>query len=211
MKQKALTLVEILVVIAIIGLLTALVFGISQSSLRAARETDVRANLRQLHVATSLYREATGGFPLNGVDPVIDAGYLTARQILKINGDPYPEGYGKKLHNCLQINPAQHWKFESSFESIFFYGMGRFTWIDMVQPKDENFGWYATRILGEKMQPVSSDCPSIPFLYEGKTLRVNGDGSVTSWNRVDRTRTGARASCYPAVFTSVSPSEICSY
>lgn len=211
MKRRALTLVEVLVVIAIITLLAALVFGISQSSLRAARETDVRSNLRQLYVATSLYRESTGGFPLNGADPVIEAGYLTAPQILKVSGDPYPEGYGKTLHNCLQSNPVQHWKRPSSYESIFFYGMGRFAWIDMVQSRDENFGWYATRVLGQKMQSASPDCQSIPFLYEGKTLRVNGDGSVTSWNRVDRTRTGARASCYPAIFTSVSPSEICIY
>jgi prepilin-type N-terminal cleavage/methylation domain-containing protein/prepilin-type processing-associated H-X9-DG protein len=58
------TLVELLVVVAIIGLLVALLLPAVQAAREAARRTECQSNLRQLGVAMALHANAHGAFPV---------------------------------------------------------------------------------------------------------------------------------------------------
>jgi prepilin-type N-terminal cleavage/methylation domain-containing protein/prepilin-type processing-associated H-X9-DG protein len=65
-KQRAFTLVEVLVVIGIIGLLTALLLPAVQSAREAARRTACASNLRQIGLAMQQYAMThQGRFPWN--------------------------------------------------------------------------------------------------------------------------------------------------
>ncbi len=66
--QTGFTLVELLVVVAIIGLLVALLLPAVQSSRESARRSQCANNLRQLGVALLLYHDAQQFFPRGGGD-----------------------------------------------------------------------------------------------------------------------------------------------
>jgi len=82
MKRKAFTLVELLIVIAIIGLLIQLLLPAIQAAREAARRTTCKNHLRQLSLATQSHLDSHGFFPTGGWA----AGYMA---------DPH-RGYGRE-------------------------------------------------------------------------------------------------------------------
>lgn len=72
-KRRAYTLIELLAVIAVIGVLVALLLPAIQASREAARRSQCANNLLQLMAACSLYENAHGAYPpgtVSGVRPV---------------------------------------------------------------------------------------------------------------------------------------------
>jgi prepilin-type N-terminal cleavage/methylation domain-containing protein/prepilin-type processing-associated H-X9-DG protein len=67
--RAGVTLVELLVVVAIIGLLVALLLPAVQSAREAARRAECQSNLRQLGVAMALHANAQGAFPVGCIGP----------------------------------------------------------------------------------------------------------------------------------------------
>ncbi len=67
-RHNAFTLVEILVVLAIIGILAALLFPAFGRARESARQTNCASNLQQIGVAVLQYRKDEGRYPDTLVD-----------------------------------------------------------------------------------------------------------------------------------------------
>jgi len=67
MKRRAFTLVELLVVMAIVGIMIALLFPAIQAAREAVRKTSCQNNLRQIGIATLNYHDANRTLPAGNV------------------------------------------------------------------------------------------------------------------------------------------------
>ncbi|MCE9555248.1 MAG: DUF1559 domain-containing protein [Planctomycetes bacterium] len=115
--RVAFTLVEMLVVIAIIGVLIALLLPAIQSAREAARRTACATNLRQLGIAMNNFESGQGHFPpsrygagswsaLALIVPYLEQGHLfeamdftQSYSVVKLNGKPLPS-YHVPVYLC---------------------------------------------------------------------------------------------------------------
>lgn len=94
-KNKGVTLTEVVVVVAVMAVGLSLILpGIVQVKRRAIGTVDI-SNLRQIGVASSLYREEFGQFP--GSTRFLEMTQLVPKQILYSPIDPEPQGIANYL------------------------------------------------------------------------------------------------------------------
>lgn len=77
-NQRGFTLVELMVVVVIIGILTAIAVPVYNSVTTNAERRAVEANLRTIDGAIMQYY-ASGNTDLESVDDLVDAGFLLSR------------------------------------------------------------------------------------------------------------------------------------
>ncbi len=99
-KQKGFTLIELMIVVAIIGILAAVAIPKFAQMLEKAREGATKGNVGAIKSAVSIYYgDNTGVFPLNLTD-VLFKNYLSAVPSMKVT---HPSGGTKLSGTCTAV------------------------------------------------------------------------------------------------------------
>lgn len=205
-KPRAATLVEVLVVILITSILAGLLLPIFKQARIEGYRASAMGVLRQTWLATALYRENSGGDPPAGLQSLVESGFLKEPRLL-LPGDPYSEGYARRMGECGNYGASGRLSFASSVEAIFALDEhGRHPLLETVTAFDENPGWYVVRIYGDR-ETNPGGC-SLGEWY-GSRLRVNCDGSVRRSSYRDVDPSGFRRTCTAGLFTDIDPKLLC--
>jgi len=206
--RTAVTLTELLIVVAIIGLLAAILFPVFRHAKRESQKADGIAKARQIVVGLQLYREDYGDWPPRELWEAVETRHLAA-DVLYIPGDPRPEGLGHWVTHCFRIPTRVPEGQRISFEDAFAWQSGRQVYLEELKAGGEtNPALVVYRGLNSWGDRVSPRCSSSYTGYQGVIIRGRMDGSVT----VDQFRLGDRELtwfCVRAMFTDIPPEEIC--
>lgn len=174
MKERRIgfTVLECLVVVAIIGLTATLLLSVVQSSRRSGKRTACTSQLRQIGLAVSIYLEEFMSLPAN-FDQLALSQASRIDKILLCPSDLH-SGFGTKAAVCEQ-RPIQT---QTSYESVF--GMNGL--ITKLEEHDENHGIVICRLdanPSEWFKEASARfCQGYWAMYDGPFLRLRKDGSV---------------------------------
>lgn len=192
-RMRGLTLVEVLIVMAIIGILAGLLTAVVASAMDRARVADGISMLRQVGQARGVY-EADADTHFNwSVQTLVSNGILD-RKLLSFRGDPVAGGLG----NCVRNRPGRGMLVSDYVDSV--YALDDFTNVlDRLgsdgqpvlagAPSAKNLGWAALGVL-DRGGLAWSFCDSLSFEHvsKGPVLRLVLDGSVAV-RRLTPTRT----------------------
>lgn len=176
-KQRGFTLVEMLVVIAIISLLAALLMPSLRLALETARATFCAGNQRQCYLAANLYAGDNMGifpamFKTSGGNNVYWTLYVRGNQSLFAAGDgsPYLESSRELLcpqNAMFSMEMAAGNKDGTGNPSAYGYGLFRFT-AGETTSMNESFG-----------KQINFTAGSRPFIVQYYLNRVRRPSSVT--------------------------------
>jgi type II secretory pathway pseudopilin PulG len=166
--RQAFTLTELMVVIGILMVLTALVFPVLAKAKESARQTQSLAQLRQLHVALTLYRNDHETTSVSESLPPHRYVYETSLGLGK-NIFASPCGYRAIVPNTSQIGIVYSFTFGK--EAIF-----------------DELGEIALIFYDPSCNPSREVWESGPALKRGLGVRLNGE----LLNRFRRGRVGSR-------------------
>jgi prepilin-type N-terminal cleavage/methylation domain-containing protein len=165
--QRALTLIEVVVVLLIIALLAGLLVPVFLKARRYAQTTPCTSNLRQIHAAWAMYREDNDGrWPWFAVELFP---YAKSREVFKCPLDAY---------NGIHTQESVLGGFPVSYYLV--PGVRRL--LDILYSVDKNHGVVACILHGDirhsrylergrgLFEPLAA--------FDGLTLRVRLDGSV---------------------------------
>lgn len=165
MFRRGFTLLEILIVVAIIALLVALLLPVFQQARKKSHEPVCTSNLRQFHVAFSLYREDYGDAARY---QALLLPYLRDRRILRCPADTYKHGAA-----WFGSDKGTKW-IETSY---YYYLPFAEDFLRIMAKHDPNHGIAACILHGKRRSGPKG--PSADVDYVGKVLRLRLDGSVS--------------------------------
>lgn len=180
------TLLEILMVVAIVSLLSALMFPVAALAKRAAKRSSCTQQLRQIGLAVAMYENDNGGYPPS-LEALKDADILRSTAIVLCPDDPIG-GYASKFDECRHVIRP----FPQSYETMFHWYPYQ---IAQLRAADENHGIVVCRLHGDKTQRYAKSlamfCTYAWFMFEGPLLRLRRDGSLqTAKLRIRRKQKG---------------------
>ncbi len=178
-RPGAFTLVELLVVVAIIGVLAGIMLPVYARSRREGHKAACASNLHQLALALSNYSADHDGHPPHALHHM-NQGYISSPGILLCPGDPEKWGrYGKEWRTLCEIggeDPDSTVPFPMSYRYLSRIadprnGAALLARIETT-PKA---GIIACPCHGEVLKPATRSWPAD---YTGLVLRARPDGSV---------------------------------
>jgi prepilin-type N-terminal cleavage/methylation domain-containing protein len=200
MEKRAFTLLEILVVVAIVATLVALVFPLISISRQRSYAADNISKLRQLGQASTLYEQAQGDYPLRAVHLVESD--LVPKELCASALDNRASGMANAYIREQGANPlAGNLASEAPFK-VSFVGVGE------LHPNLEYFnkdikdkagaGW-----LIDATSTTEGLVKSFAF-REGKYRRLLLDGSVVTKSMHDVNCAGSPCKASRALFVDVA-------
>lgn len=165
MMRSAFTLMELLIVVAIIALLTALLFPVLSSARRKAQQVPCTSNLHQLHLAWAMYcDDYAGAYPM---DIVSIYPYVRDRQVCTCPTDSFG-GASRHVSRRLASPVSYFYLLSDDINSP--------KNIDMLRQRDPNHGVFYCVLHGNPCPtPLTNN---VKYAFEGLVLRVHVDGSV---------------------------------
>ena len=172
---KGFTLVEILVVIGIIIILSALLFPVVTKATERARESSCISQLHQIGIAVQMYQEDHGGRPLR-----LDAlwpQYVSDKKLFVCPDDVWVNKGGWAWSAWGRYTtPPEKWPFPMSYGYFFSTIYADPAW-KKVQAQSGRPGYAVCVLHGTPIRSLEAGEAS---LFSGRTLRLCFDGSVVT-------------------------------
>lgn len=165
-RQIAFTVLELLIVIAIIALIAALLFPLFAGARKKARETQCMNNLHQIYLAWSLYTSDYQDTPPPDFHHFVP--YVKSREVLLCPEDHF-DGFNSDATVRIGI--------PISYDYKGFLFTTRLDGVRLIRERDPNFGILLCYLHGRFYGPRGFLKPT-EASYCGKVLRVRRDGSV---------------------------------
>lgn len=177
--RKGFTMLEMIVVVAIVGLLAAIIFPAIARSKLAAYVTAHTSQLRQVGMAHALYEESTGWQPLATV-PLVRAGVLD-RRLVASSLDPFPQGAA----NLYRSHSQEHAYTQTDYQDSTFC-LAEMVGADLRAKVLESraAGWAAVQSEPPRQDSWLRDTE----MYSERYLRLRLDGSVVARPRIWKPR-----------------------
>ncbi|MFQ3612004.1 MAG: type II secretion system protein [Fimbriimonadales bacterium] len=173
-RNAGLKLIELIVVIAILGLLASLILAVAGEVRKRAWEAPCMANLRQVYVAWRNYLDDHHeAFPKHLVQM---RPYLKATEVLKCPRDHY---------GGINIRESQRWGVPVSYfyEQDYLLLEGDLTFYELLAQKDPNHGIMYCLLHGRsRIRTASLQTMPASYLTSGTVLRLRRDGSIQRAN-----------------------------
>lgn len=117
LDRQGFTLIELMVVVSVLGILSAISVPTLSRTLHKARESAIKANLRVLRGAINMYVADNGTYPTD-LNRLVTAGYIN--NIPTIHVPPNGKGFmGHDSGNLSDAGPYRSWA-ESTAQWYFF-------------------------------------------------------------------------------------------
>ncbi len=169
--KRAYSLVEILIVIAVILIVAAIIVPLLSRAKQNANQTTAISNLHQLGLAANLYHQDVGEYAIS-VRQLVQGGYAD-KTLASSPFDKVPDGWANQFAKQVEHQRTAMEKpspFRLTFMSMKGFGFGLShlrSWEDK-----ENPGWLVDPTIG-KLQAGSA-----PWPWEGSYMRLCLDSAV---------------------------------
>lgn len=172
-RRSGFSLLEILLVVAIVALLAALLFPVLSQAKKSSYRAQCIENLRQIGTALAIY-EGDFDKPPGSLDTLRATHALNAEAVTLCPVDPL-EGYASRFQAC----SGKATRFPQTYETTLAWPDFR---LEPLEAADPNHGVAACRVHGKPSEHyqlgMSRFCEHAWTMFEGTILRLRKDGSV---------------------------------
>lgn len=169
LKQRAATLMELMVVIAIIAILAAIILSGLQAAKGSSKGTVSISQLRQLGVAGAIYSDEAGGFP-DSTHRLVSSG-LVKPELCFTPADPTPKGVANAM-NMAHIYADPRTDYKNSYVGWLQFQVSLAQATDLLEGNGDA-GWLVDLTPGQNPERLRQ-----PYFWEGRYRRLLFDTAV---------------------------------